>query len=704
MPTLNVAFSLPTCPVVWVLVLIYSLWTPQGRADDSAVDATSWKSVPVEGRITPLKGREESGREELPSAARPTPNSKQRRGSRLSYLDDRDPYWVGLESPRLTTPMWVGEEGVEAAIVLSIDDMRDPEHYERYLRPLLNSLQSMAGRAPVSIFTCRVPPDSERLRQFLREGLTFEIHTVSHPCPLMRVPLAPVPDPGAGEHKTSEPIVGDGQALMPGDRSLRLVLDDYLPCIENMSEIPGNRPVAFRMPCCDSLNTNSPRFYSEVLARRTRAGQFLSVSSSVFMMFTAADAELKREWVVDADGRDKFKKYVPFHNFANLIENYPYPYVVGGTVWEFPGVVPTDWSAQHLRGVNHPGTVEDWECAVDATVRKQGLFTLVFHPHQWIKPEQLAELATKAFSRHGDRVRFLNFRDVSERLTKNLLGGEPLRAEDGGDNGVRLLDVNGDGYMDVLVGNTRVCKTRVWRPVKRAWRETTFPMPLVDDEGRPTGVRFFLEPSGNAACLVSQEAHAGVWRFDGREWVSWDLSLPEEVDGISFRTCLDGVDQGVRVRDIDGDGMDDLIVGNASQNAVFLWDRVENGWKRARFALPGSARFVDARGRDAGLRFRDLDGDGDEDIVFANEREFLVATFSNQQEGWTIVKEGKLADPGAVLAGSVEMPVPMIAHDGRSMGAWFFGDAMFVANEYTAKRKDLVEKRTFRELRTPSAQ
>ena len=46
-------------------------------------------------------------------------------GNRLTYLDGVDPYYPRLGFARLTTPQWVGEEGVEAVVVLAIDDMRD---------------------------------------------------------------------------------------------------------------------------------------------------------------------------------------------------------------------------------------------------------------------------------------------------------------------------------------------------------------------------------------------------------------------------------------------------------------------------------------------------------------------------------------------------------------------------------------------------
>ena len=48
-------------------------------------------------------------------------------GNRLTYLDESDPYYVSRDFPKLVTPQWVGEEGVEAVVILAIDDMREPE-------------------------------------------------------------------------------------------------------------------------------------------------------------------------------------------------------------------------------------------------------------------------------------------------------------------------------------------------------------------------------------------------------------------------------------------------------------------------------------------------------------------------------------------------------------------------------------------------
>src|SRR5438445_6598962 len=117
---------------------------------------------------------------------------------------------------------------------------------------------------------------------------------------------------------------------------------------------------------------------------------------------------------------------------------------------------------------------------------------LIFHPHGWILPQQIVELIDYAVQRYGKKVKFLTFREAQERLDKNLLHGEPLRATNGQDNGVRLLDINGDGYMDVLVANERRTQSWLWNPEPQMWTSNGFPVPLVlpDQKGnrRETGV------------------------------------------------------------------------------------------------------------------------------------------------------------------------------------------------------------------------
>ena len=50
--------------------------------------------------------------------------------NRLAHLDDPSPFYPHRDFPKLITPQWVGEEGVEAVVTLGIDDMRAAAGYE----------------------------------------------------------------------------------------------------------------------------------------------------------------------------------------------------------------------------------------------------------------------------------------------------------------------------------------------------------------------------------------------------------------------------------------------------------------------------------------------------------------------------------------------------------------------------------------------
>ena len=435
--------------------------------------------------------------------------------------------------------------------------------------------------------------------------------------------------------------------------------------------MPGNRPVAFRVPCCDSLNTPSPRFYAEIFNRTTAKGNFLTIDSSVFNIFTANDPALPRDLVLEADGQEPFRKYIPKgRSFVNTIEDYPYPYVLGGLCWEFPCVVPSDWEAFFLQKANNPRTVDDLKKAIDATVIKQGVFDLVFHPHGWIKSEQVVELIDHAVAKHGKKVKFLTFREAQDRLNKNLLGGQSLRRANGQDNGVRLIDLDNDGFLDVVVGNDKVQQTRLWSPGKKSWIVGDFPGSMVridaDGNSRPTYDRFgILHPDGYPSMLVrsrGKDPAIGNWHFNGRRWIE-DQSLMAGlfVDDEPVLTGFDGIDRGVRLRDLDKDGRCEVVVSNDEQQAIFSWSPEKRTWTKLPFALPAGVSLVNAEGMDNGVRFVDLDEDGYDDVIFSNEKNFGLYLFSSMKDGWSRkVIAGRQGDKDALpmisLAGTNNAP------------------------------------------------
>ena len=596
--------------------------------------------------------------------------------NRLTYLDEADPFYVGVDFPKLTTPQWVGEGGVESVVILGIDDMGGNwPTYERVLRPVLNRLKQIDGRAPVSIFCNSIDPDQPQFQQWLAEGLNLEVHTLSHPCPILAQKNF------AGAEKT------------------------FHGGVDLLNHVPNNHPVTFRTPCCDSINSPSPRLYAELFNRTNSAGQFLRMNSSVMHAFTTNDPTLPRELVLDEKGRERFRKYLPFSSFVTTIDNYPYPYVIGKLCWEFAGMVPSDWEAQHLHGNTNPVTLVDWQAAIDASVLKQGTFNLIFHPAGWSNPQQIVGIIDHAVQKHGNKVKFLNFREAHERLTEHLLAGQPLRAANGQDNGVRLLDLNNDGYLDVVIANESLRQTRLWNPGAKRWEVSDFPVPLVelDEAGNQheTGVQFgIVTRDGFATMLVRNERVSGAWHFDGHRWIeAKGLLLGLELNGQPVLTSRNHRDRGVRWRDVDNDGLCELIVGNDSQNALFRWSEQDRTWKPAGFALPPDTSIVNAEGQDNGLRFVDVNEDGFADVLFSNEARFSVhlfvaRTYLGWSQGWTReVMAGLRGDAG-------EIPRFVRAGPARNNGAWFKNRYLWVQNEDTATMPDLVDRRSFDQLLT----
>lgn len=521
-----------------------------------------------------------------------------------------DPYYPHRDYPKLITPQWVGDEGVECVVTLAIDDMRESAKYESYLRPILDRLKQIDGRAPVSIMSCAVNPADPQLKKWLAEGLSIEVHTVDHPCPCLQ---------------------GSDFAKAKGT---------YEKCVDLMNLIPGNKPVAFRMPCCDSKNTPSPRFWQHVFNETTPYGNFLQIDSSVFNIITKDDASLPKEITQFEDGSERFRRYLPFPNFVNTINDYPYPYVIGGMCWEFPCVVPSDWSAQHVQKPNNPDTVRDLKLALDAAVIKQGTFNLVFHPHGWIRNDQVVELINHAVAKHGKKVKFLNFQECLKRLNKNLLANRSLRLPSGvRDFTVAIRDQNQDGYLDVL--------TR-------------------DKEFGKAVVRY--------------------WDAKVRQWGS------AEETSYFFTTDME--------RDIDGDGKLEQI---STDPATFQRDPPKNNLV-VRFAGERFVARVPfpplpfAEQLDTGLRFVDVNGDRKLDCLFSTADRHALYLFKDFEAGWAEkVFDQKRSDPAA------KGPVipPFIRADGTNNGVWFHSGAIWLQNEDTAKLPDGVEKVLFKDLLAP---
>lgn len=121
------------------------------------------------------------------------------------------------------------------------------------------------------------------------------------------------------------------------------------------------------------------------------------------------------------------------------------------------------------------------------------------------------------------------------------------------------------------------------------------------------------------------------------------------------------------LRDLDQDGVEERILSSASGIEVQRRIRQTDSWEKADWTIPPGMRLVDEAGRDAGLRFLDLNGDGFDDILFSNSERYAIHLWNKDVQphlGWTrgwsqFVKEGKRtgakSEPPAVVGAEVRI-------------------------------------------------
>ena len=111
-----------------------------------------------------------------------------------------------------------------------------------------------------------------------------------------------------------------------------------------------------------------------------------------------------------------------------------------------------------------------------------------------------------------------------------------------------MLDLDDDGFLDVVVANSKVQQTRTWSPQTASWQIGPFPTTLRG--AGPTGatrLRFgVLASDGQASCVGPDLA----WHYRDGGW----QPDPTMHRGIPPRNEGEPAALAVRLRDVDGDG------------------------------------------------------------------------------------------------------------------------------------------------------
>lgn len=203
----------------------------------------------------------------------------------------------------------------------------------------------------------------------------------------------------------------------------------------------------------------------------------------------------------------------------------------------------------------------------------------------------------------------------SWNLDTNWVFPEPFADEDGVDLGTRLLDLNGDGLLDVIrAGRDGI--NRAHLNTGTGWATTTSfsaPYNFSTDYGGDTGVRLAdINGDGLVDLLYAvwfpqfNNGNESVRLNTGSGWEednSWDIPIVFQNQLVTSQTLQ------VEVEDVNNDGLADLVTKDDNQyndlQGVFL--NTGSGWAlESSWSIPGP---LGGGGNDTGQRLVDVNGD-----------------------------------------------------------------------------------------------
>ncbi len=189
------------------------------------------------------------------------------------------------------------------------------------------------------------------------------------------------------------------------------------------------------------------------------------------------------------------------------------------------------------------------------------------------------------------------------------------------DLGVRFADVNRDGYTDLLKSNSS--SRIVYLNTGSGWSLSSWSIPLdfVNSSGFDQGVQLSdVNGDGRIDLIQAKSGNRSVYLNTGSGWSLSVWSVPDD-----FVTTID---TGLRLVDINGDGLPDLLKGNSSLKA---WLNNGSGFVNYDSTWAPPISFVNSSGGDLGVRFVDVNGDGLVDILNQSNAAYLNTGF-----GWSL--------------------------------------------------------------------
>jgi YD repeat-containing protein len=184
----------------------------------------------------------------------------------------------------------------------------------------------------------------------------------------------------------------------------------------------------------------------------------------------------------------------------------------------------------------------------------------------------------------------------------------------GTDLGIRLIDLNNDGYIDIIQGKQSGSIKNAWINNKTNWSQTSdFVLPeyFTDESGFDKGLRIAdLNNDGFPDLIQGWGGVRKAWINNGSGWDEDNIFWASPIDFVSSNN-----DQGTRLVDFNGDGRVDLLQSKEDGPVKKAYLNTGSGWKDVSNLWEIPAFFVKSDWYDYGTRAVDVNGDGLVDLL-----------------------------------------------------------------------------------------